>query len=144
MNKKTTAVLAAVTMGLVAVSGTAFAIGGVNQENQEAIQNAIASNDYESWKELMTQQLTEERFNEIVSRYQNQEAVRTALQNGDYEAWKVAVQNMQQTRMAEITEDDFNAMSQRYQEMNNGDCGMSLHIMDGPGPMKEMRMGWGM
>ena len=142
MNKKTTAILAAVTMGLVAVSGTAFAIGGINQENQEAVQNAIASNDYETWKELMTQQLTEERFNELVSRYQNQEAVRTALQNGDYEAWKIAVQNMQQARMAEMTEEEFNTMSQRYQEMESGDCGMGLHIMDGSGPMREMKMGW--
>jgi Na+-translocating ferredoxin:NAD+ oxidoreductase RnfG subunit len=142
MNKKTTTMLAAVTLGLVAVSGTAFAIEGLNQENREAIQNAIASNDYETWKELMTQQLTEERFNSMVDRYQNQEAVRTALQNGDYEAWKVAVQNMQQARMAGITEDDFNAMSQRYQEMMNGNYnGTCLH---GIGPMREMRMGWGM
>ena len=144
MNKKTTAILAAVTLGLVAVSGTAFAIGGINQENQEDVQNAIASNDYDTWKDLMTEQLTEDRFNELVSRYKNQEAVRTSLQNGDYEAWKVAVQNIQQVRLSEITEDEFNVMSQRYQEMGNGDCGMGLHIMDGPSPTREMRMGWGM
>ena len=140
MNKKTTVAVLAVTLGLVAVSGTAFAISGLSQDTRDAIQNAIATNDYQAWKDLMTQQLTEERFNTLVSRYQNQQDIRTALQNDDYEAWQNAMQNMQQARLASITEDDFNAMSQRYQGMSDdGDHGMHGEMF---GFMRGF--GWGM
>ena len=144
--KKNRMTVTAVVLGIIAVSGTVFAYGGgFSTENIEAIQNAIASNDYNTWKELMMQQLTEKRFNNIVNRYQNRQEIINALQNGDYDAWKTAVENMQQTRLDSITEEDFSIMSQNYQAIASGDGNtnwmgfghrMFGHFMGG--------MGWGM
>ena len=143
MNKKTTAI-AAVVMGMIAVSGTVFAYGGgMGIENREAVQNAIETNDYNAFKEAMTNEITEEQFNQLVDMYQQRETMRNALENGDYEAWKLAVQEMEQTRLQNmLTEENFNRMMEMKQEMmNNGCSGIGTEFM-GMGPMRGMKMGW--
>ena len=55
----------ALIIGVIAV-GSVFAFKGFG--DREQIRDAIVANDYETWKELMESQLTEERFIQLVER----------------------------------------------------------------------------
>jgi len=128
MNK--TAVVTAIILGMVAVTGTAFAFnGGFDLENREAVMSAIENGDYEAWKAAVEETLTEENFNRIMEMHQNREmerqnmeAMRQAIENGDYEAWKAVVQNCERCMTSgEITEEQFNLMVQIHEARMNGD-----------------------
>lgn len=133
MNKKATTITA-MLLGIVAVSGTAFAFnGGFGSENREAIMNAIENGDYESWKTAITETLTEENFNRIREMHQNREAEMTAMQenrdainqaleDSDYEAWKAAIEESGRTEILEfINEENFEKLVQIHEAEMNGD-----------------------
>lgn len=130
--KKVTVGLAALLIGLVAISGTVFAFGGgffgfgLNSENREAIQQAIEANDYNAWKEAMIATLTQENFDKLAERYKAmserkelQDAVRQAIEAGNYEAYKQAVENLVGSYKV-ISEEDFNAMVERFNTTASG------------------------
>jgi hypothetical protein len=141
--KKMTTGITALIIGLVAVSGTAFAFWNessserglgtfapiIGSENTEAIENAIEANDYDAWKEAMIETLTEERFNELVEMNKkmtemnkNREALNTALENGDYESWKTAMENLENPRITElITEENFDIYVKLHEAQISGD-----------------------
>ena len=127
MNK--TAVVTAMILGMVAVTGTAFAFnGGFSLENREAVMSAIENGDYEAWKAAIEDDLTEENFNRLVEMNQNRwmerqnmEAMRQAIENRDYEAWQAAVQNCERCDASEVTEEQFNLMVQIHEARMNGD-----------------------
>lgn len=58
------------------------------QEQREAVQTAISEGDYETWKNLMTSQLTEENFNQMVEHHNKmlefREAMEKAHETGDF------------------------------------------------------------
>ena len=129
MNKTTTGIIALI-IGILAISGTAFAFGwGLNSENREAIENAIEANDYNAWKEAMIETLTEEQFNKLVEMYQNKKTAEQnrqlaeqALEEGNYEAWKAAIKNIERPRITElITEENFDTFVQLYEARMAGD-----------------------
>lgn len=79
MNKIIFGLIALSMLGILGISFvSAFPLGKVslsdlsdeekaeNQAFRESIQQAIESDDYESWKSLMESQLTEEKFQKIV------------------------------------------------------------------------------
>lgn len=119
--------MSALIIGLVATAGIAFAfMGGLTSENKEAIMNAIEANDYNAWKEAMIATLTQENFDKLVERYktmserkQLQDAARQAIEAGDYEAYKQAVENLVGSYKV-ISEEDFNAMAERYNTTASG------------------------
>ena len=86
--KKTTifSLLALMLIGIVAAAGTASAFGwGMNNENREALEQAIEDNDYETYKELVEdisntrfEVLDEEDFEKLVEMHQ-------AREDGDFE-----------------------------------------------------------
>ena len=157
MNKTT--VITAMVLGMIAVTGTAFAFnGGFGLENREAVMNAIENGDYEAWKAAMEKTLTEENFNQIMEIHQNREmerqnmeAMRQAMEDGDYEAWKAAMQNCERCNASEITEEQFNLMLQIHEARMNGDfetanqlsqeLGINCVMFEGFGERKGWRMG---
>jgi len=89
---------------IMAVLGTASAFGGnffgMDPGNREDIVNAIEANDYEVWKEAMSDQLTKENFQMLVERHEQmsgmreqREAMKLAIEAEDYEAFTVAAEN---------------------------------------------------
>jgi len=68
----------------------------------------------------MEQTLTQENFNKLVERQKAiterrelQDAVKQAIANGDYNAYKQAFKKLKDS-MQVMSEDDFNAMVERY------------------------------
>ena len=149
MNKA--AVITAMVLGMVAVSGTALAFnGGFGLENREEVMNAIETGDYETWKAAIEETLTEENFDRLREMQQNREmemenmeAARQAMEDGDYEAWKTAMENCERCPVEEVTEEQFNLMAQMHEARMNGDfetarelsqelgigCGMEMNGM---------------
>lgn len=122
-------------LGIAAVSGFGFAKGFWNQnaqnktqmqEQQKAMHDAIANNDYAAWKSLMDQriadmqsQITQENFNRLVEKYKqeeamqsNREAIQTAVENNDYETWKSLTQS-------QLTRENFDQLVSSYSKMQN-------------------------
>jgi hypothetical protein len=58
---------------LIAIVGISFvsAFGGkfMDDETRTTMQDAVENEDYHAWRTLMIEQLTEERFNEMVVRH---------------------------------------------------------------------------
>jgi hypothetical protein len=91
-----------------------------------AARDAIAAGDYEAWKAAVTDELTEERFNQIAERHrhmhQYREQVHAAIEAGDYEAWKAAMDQMQGPRITDlVTEENFDLFMQMHIAKQNGD-----------------------
>ena len=129
MNKTTTGIIALI-IGILAISGTAFAFGwGLNSENREAIEDAIEANDYNAWKEAMIETLTEEEFNKLVEMNQNRkiaeqnkQIAEKALEEGDYETWKEAMEILERPKITElITEENFDTFVKLHEAKMNGD-----------------------
>lgn len=111
---------------LVASLGVAQAFGGnlfgMGSESRDAIENAIKAKDYNTWKEAMAAELTEENFNKLVERQETmserqvqREAMENAIQEGDYEAWKKAAENSSVNSSMILDEDHFNNLVQLNQ-----------------------------
>lgn len=116
--------LIAASIGLVSAFGVEL-FGG-DAENREKIMKAIKENNYDTWEEVMSAQLTEENFNKLVARHEamserqaQREAIEQAIQEGDYVAWKKAVENMNSEMM--LDEDNFEILVQLHQARVNGD-----------------------
>jgi len=123
MKKTTICLLALIAVGLIVTIGIASAFFGAgfgSEENRLAIKQAIENNDFDAWKNAIMGTLTQENFDKLVERQrvitqrkELQDAVRQAIENGDYEAYKKAVENLMSSYKV-MSEDDFNAMVQRY------------------------------
>jgi murein L,D-transpeptidase YafK len=149
--KVQTVAIATVAVSLLAVTA-AFAGNqrfnfshGVQDMNNTAAQDAIASADYGSWKEAMLESysatLTEDRFNKEVEMYQSRKTVQDALDSGDYTAWKDAVDSKGLTSL--ITEDNFDAYVQFQNALQSGDMDTAMQLGDELGIGMESGMGHG-
>lgn len=70
MRKKTAGFIIFVAAGLVMLSGLASAFMPLmEEEEREAIRQAIEDGDYEAWKNAIESTLTEENFNKIVEKH---------------------------------------------------------------------------
>jgi len=115
------------SVGLIIFTGlvSAFRLGFVSEENRSAIKQAIENNDFEAWRSAITETLTRENFDKLVERYNAmserrklQDAVRQSIEDGNYEAYKKAVENLGSYKV--MSEEDFNAMVQRYNATESG------------------------
>lgn len=154
MKKTTTYILCLVAVGVMASAGLASAFGGgfVNEQQKTAIKQAIENNDFEAWRTAMTETLTQENFDKLVEmnkamaeRRDLQNAMRQAIANGDYNAYNQAFENLRGSMQA-MSEDDFNAMVERYNAGNAGNAGNSGELGGGFGfPGRGLgghHMGW--
>ena len=118
-------------MIILAALGTASAYRGnffeMDPESREKMVNAIEANDYEAWKEVMSNQLTEENFNDCVERHEARSEMREhredkiqAIEAGDYEAFKIAVKNWPMFLNIQ-NEDDFKLLVELHQAKLDGD-----------------------
>ncbi|NTV23327.1 MAG: hypothetical protein HGA85_03055 [Nanoarchaeota archaeon] len=140
--------LAVLAVSLMAIAGVSAFIGrfGENADDRQALEQAIADNDYSTWKELMEKQLTEERFNQIVkdhkerSEKQSKEAaVRDAIEDGDYDAYVGAVKALASAQA--LSEQDF----EKLVEIRQARSGNETMVEDMPGMMPRgmMKNGFG-
>ncbi|MBC2746780.1 MAG: hypothetical protein HF975_07195 [ANME-2 cluster archaeon] len=118
-------------MIILAALGTASAyrgnVFGMDSESREDIVNAIETNNYQAWKEVMSNQLTEENFNDCVEGHEarsemreHREDKRQAIEAGDYKAFKVAAENLPVLSNIQ-NEDDFEMLVQLHQAKLDGD-----------------------
>ncbi len=118
-------------MIIVASLGTVSALGGhffgIDPGNKEDIVNAIEANDFEVWKEAVSDQLTEENFNMLVERHEQmsgmreqREDMKLAIEAGDYDAFKVAAENWPMSSNIQ-DESDFEILVQLHQAKLDGD-----------------------
>ena len=128
-------VFALLLIGLVAASGLVSAFRGslgqgFDPEKRDAIKSAIDSGDYETWKALQEDMLSEENFNSIVERHQSmedknarREAIKEAIDDGDYSAYKAAVGSLDgyPAGLEVMTEEDFNILVQVHKARVAGD-----------------------
>lgn len=124
--------MAVLVVGLIATAGSVYAYGMKANNlfgNHDQIKEAIENGDYDTWKSLHEEGLTEERFNELVERDNQREKVRSAIENEDYEAWKIAMQNVESGN-SELTEDDFNLIVQMHKARQSGDYDTVHDLMD--------------
>jgi len=82
MERKTLGILALALVGLFAVSMVAAMPFG----DKDAIRDAVESGDYESWKSLMSAQISEENFEKMTQMHELKTELREARETGDDEA----------------------------------------------------------
>lgn len=93
------------------------------QAHQQAVQQALANNNYDAWQELMTNQCanqaSEEKFQAMQKRYQEQTAMQAAITSSDYNVWK---QLMADRGVAEekLTQENFAKVQQIQQLTEEG------------------------
>ncbi|OIO63900.1 hypothetical protein AUJ83_00490 [Candidatus Woesearchaeota archaeon CG1_02_33_12] len=122
-----------VALLLVSLAGSVFAFSGRGFGNEETRQ-AIESGDYETWKEAMTSQLTEERFNQMKENHnqmaekkagmqEQRESVEAAIEAEDYDAWVLAVETCpRENKFAEtVTEENFKTFVAMHNAMQDKD-----------------------
>ena len=116
---------------IIAALGTASAFGGnlfrMDPGNREDIVNAIEANDYEVWKETMSDQLTKENFQMLVERHEQmsgmreqREDMKLAIEAEDYEAFQVAAENWPMSLDIQ-DEGDFEILVRLHQAKLDGD-----------------------
>ncbi len=118
-------------MIILAALGTASAYRGnfigMDPGSREDIVNAIEANNYQAWKEVMSNQLTEENFNDCVERHEarsemreHREDKRQAIEAGNYGAFLVAAENW--PKLPNIQdESDFKLLVELHQAKLDGD-----------------------
>jgi len=129
---------------------SAFPFGWPNVDKRDAINHAIGSKDYIAWKEIMQNELTEEKFNAIIERHEKfsgrmagkeismkrqkecfflscgKEEIKPLLdtiESGDYDAWKSAFDILEKPLKAAetVTEENFKRFAEMVKAMQNGD-----------------------
>jgi hypothetical protein len=122
-----------VALLLVSLAGSVFAFSGRGLGNEEA-REAMEAGDYDAWKESMTSQLTEERFNQMKEKHgqmtekraemqEQREEVQAAIASEDYDTWVLAIEdNPRENRFAEtVTEYNFETFIAMHNAMENKD-----------------------
>jgi hypothetical protein len=123
MKKSGILVLASVlVVGLLAFGAFAMPFGKGNS----AVKDALESGDFSSWKEAMTSELTEERFEEMRERHSEMEAKHAEMDlviSQGYDAWKEFVSdNPRGEQMLEvISEENFELLVQMHEARSSGD-----------------------
>ena len=118
-------------MIILAALGTVSAFGGhsfgMDSGSREEMVNAIEANNYEAWKEAMSNRLTEGNFNNCVEKHEQmsgmreqREDMKLAIEAGDYESFKVAAENWPVLSNIQ-NKGDFEMLVQIHQAKLNGD-----------------------
>ena len=125
---------------LVALVGSAFAFpGGFGNEDVKA---AVEANDYEAWKEAVTNGLTEERFNKAVERYEKISEKRAEMEeikaeidaamDEGYGAWVEAIEGRPRAEklLDIIDEDNFETFVAMHDAKESGDIETAKELAD--------------
>lgn len=116
MERKTIGIAAFLVVALLGVGFvSAYGFGNdMSKETRDAVQNALDSGDYSTWKSLMESQITEERFNEMKAKHQERAEfralMREARESGNYSA------------IQELKEEFGSGKGMHKENMNSGEC----------------------
>lgn len=153
--------VALMLVGIVAAGASAFRGHFGDSEDKEEMKQAIENNDFDAWKSLIEEKLTQENFDEIVQRHENRslhrenkEAVKQAIDSNDYDAYLEAIKNIDDLPEDHetLSEDDFNKVVEMHEAMQEGDHETAKEIREElgdklPGPKgprgKGMQQGQG-
>jgi len=132
-------------------AGTAVAFGGnlgigqgFDSDARQEIKTAVENGDFQAWKQLHENNLTEENFNAIRGRMQeriqnreemqlNMEEIQTAIENKDYSAWKTLMEENNSRNsiiLSVVTEDNFDLFSEMHSAMQSGDFETAKQIKE--------------
>ena len=117
MERKTLGIFAFAIIAILGISAVS-AFGGFGNEmpneDIEAMQYAIESGNYETWKSLKESQITEKRFNELQTRHQEREKFRALIEesreSGDY------------AKIQELKAEFGSGRGMHRKNMNPGEC----------------------
>jgi hypothetical protein len=138
MKKNILSLLSILLIGLFVV-GSASAFMGNGIFRNEKIHDAIADEDYTSWKQAVESELTEENFNQMLERRNNREQdrethdlMRQAIEDNDYEAWLEAAESLENypKDIETITEEDFNTLVEIHNARESGDFELVHELME--------------
>lgn len=109
MNTKT--LLIGASLGVLALWSLSFAaVNGKWRSFDETVKTAVESNNYAALSDTAKSRITQEQFNEMVSRKSEHQAIESAIEAGDYTAFKNAM-------IAQIpTEAEFQKMVAAHKE----------------------------
>ena len=115
-------VFALMVLGTLTMAG-AYAFGGWFLQD-EAVSQTLEAEDYDAFltavSERFADSMTEERFGELVDKYNAVQAVDEAIENRDYNAWAEAVSEQPGgERLLElITEENFDTYAELHEALD--------------------------
>jgi hypothetical protein len=141
MKRTMLATFALLFIGLVAFASATMFMGPQSSTDRQAIETAIANNDFATWKTLEENQLTQANFDQIVQQHQKmadmqtkEKAVRDAVNNNDYDSYLSATQNLTSAKI--LSESDFAKLAEIRQARQNATSEMNMTgQMHGQGQM---------
>ncbi|MFH2028857.1 MAG: hypothetical protein ABIJ08_06975 [Nanoarchaeota archaeon] len=133
-----------VTLGILGLLIVSLALGAFafNGKGNQAAREALETGNYASWKEAMTSELTEERFNQMKNMHSqmeerhaemegNRAEMDAAIEQG-YAAWKSLVEETPRgNHMLEIVnEENFGTFVAMHEAKQNGDIETAKALAD--------------
>lgn len=117
---------------------TRYQKGTAMRTEMQAVQQAIANNDYAAWQTAMTTinpnaDVSQTQFNALVKIAQDEQQVQQAGKNNDFTAWKTAMSTLAQDRANDLTQADFNQYVKAQQAGGTQHSGMYAGFANGPG-----------
>ena len=153
MKKKFVGLLAILAIGLLLTGGLVSAFGPKGFVGDEELRQAIDDGDFQTWKELHEERLTEDNFAEIQERHQERQGkmqgpqeMRDAIETNDYEAYTDAVLEIHPEAIV-LSQEDFNTLVAMHQAKLDGDMDTWKSFRDevdfAPGEMMREHRGMG-
>lgn len=135
-------------VGLLLVGLVASAIAHPGLFRNEAVKEALEANDYDAWKEAISSELTEERFNKMHDRYTKMQERRAeidaAIEEG-YDAWYELVSETPRGEYLTqtITEENWETFVAMHEARQDGDFETAKALADELGLEKPHKCGKG-
>lgn len=130
-------------VGIIATAGMVSAFDKNRFGDREEMHQALETGDYESWKGLMQDRITEDNFERhsekhekhMERREQRQEEmqpVKDAIEAEDYEAWVEAIESLERApKISEqIDEENFDILVQLHEARESEDHDLAKELMD--------------
>jgi len=166
VSKKAGILIGLLGLGLLIGSVSAFQnglLGGNGFAMDDAVQSALANNDYEAFVEAHAamqesrRQISEEQFGTMSENYALNQEIESAIEAGNYSAWKTLVEQsdspMAEQMLSQISEENFSLLKELKQTQERSreimseldlERGMNGAFPGHPNQGRGMRMGRGM
>ena len=132
MNKKSSLILAGIfVIGMLAVGAFAMPFAKENSEIKDSLENG----NFAEWKEAMTSELTEERFEEMRNEHQKKGQMREQMELAISKGYDSFVELMQEHPHGEklletVDEQNFDLFVQMHEARSSGDFELAEDIAE--------------
>lgn len=151
MKKKFVGIMALLAIGLLLTGGIVSAFGPNGFANDDEMRQAIDNGDFQTWKSLHEEKLTESEFAKVQERHQERENrmlgredLRDAIESNDYEAYSQAVLEIDSNAIV-MSEEDFAMLVEMHRARLDGDMDKWSELRDEidvlPGEMQNRGFG---